>query len=667
MRTICVVVLSLCVILYSAAFSAALPEALLAPDGVRAAMTRTPEDGALVQPDAVFQLPAHAFQPITLDALHPETLDHPVWVKLDIPAAWRTGLPLWLTWWGRPGAALDVYTPRATGWRHLRTGPTRALALSPHGDRPLLLWVAPARGPTHLTLTDGDQAHPPTAARLGFFVRGLVGGLLLAVLGLAVTAHHALRVTDVAAITALLAATLTAAFVNNWLAWLWLTPLAPFYAPLEHLAALAFYLSAAWALATLDPSAAWPRRRAPWSRATGAAGVLLIAAGFPHAALTLAALLWLARSAGALRSRRLAAALPRALIVGHLPGGLGLYTFCCNYPGAHPLLADLWQVTLLGLLVALGAVLLQRLRVLSRRPAPTGTGDPARPPPPPLTAQINARSGALNHALGLMQAALRREITAGERRQAFLRSVVHDLRTPLAVMLSTVDNLECGCDATTPPLVRSDYAKLQRAGQRLAATLEQHLSRDSGALAAGPAPVVKPYDLAALVHDTVAAAEVLAQDHTFTIDLQALPAQFLCDVEMTRIALRNLVDNAVKYSPPGARVTIRGGRVGRLASDAVWLAVSDTGPGLPAAALSQLFDPYFRGPNSAGQPGQGLGLPLARQMIEEQGGLLTASALPDRGLTFTLWLPNPLALTAVAPRLADPATMATPVPELART
>lgn len=88
------------------------------------------------------------------------------------------------------------------------------------------------------------------------------------------------------------------------------------------------------------------------------------------------------------------------------------------------------------------------------------------------------------------------------------------------------------------------------------------------------------------------------------------------------MALGNLADNAVKYTPVGTRIQLRARRDGQQPAHGVLLEVIDDGPGLPAAERKQLFKARFRGEGAANVPGTGTGLLLARQMIEVQGGTL---------------------------------------------
>jgi signal transduction histidine kinase len=96
----------------------------------------------------------------------------------------------------------------------------------------------------------------------------------------------------------------------------------------------------------------------------------------------------------------------------------------------------------------------------------------------------------------------------------------------------------------------------------------------------------------------------------------------------------NLIDNAVKYTPPGGRVEVTAGRE---AGQAV-LSVSDTGPGIPADELPRIWDRLFRGDASRTERGLGLGLSLVRAIVEAHGGTVEVESLPGRGATFTVRL-----------------------------
>ena len=105
---------------------------------------------------------------------------------------------------------------------------------------------------------------------------------------------------------------------------------------------------------------------------------------------------------------------------------------------------------------------------------------------------------------------------------------------------------------------------------------------------------------------------------------------------MIQRMLTNLVDNAIKYTPGGGRVTVsvRGDSDG-----AVVLSVSDTGPGIPEEDHERIFERFYRGDQSRSEPGTGLGLSLARAIARAHGGDITVESRPMEGSTFRVSLP----------------------------
>jgi two-component system sensor histidine kinase MprB len=96
-------------------------------------------------------------------------------------------------------------------------------------------------------------------------------------------------------------------------------------------------------------------------------------------------------------------------------------------------------------------------------------------------------------------------------------------------------------------------------------------------------------------------------------------------------AVNNLIDNAVKYSPPGQPVVVglRGTQ----------LTVRDHGPGICAEDLPHIFDRFYRGAEARGRPGSGLGLAIVRQVVEQHGGSIAAEAAPGGGTLMRVCLP----------------------------
>ena len=103
-------------------------------------------------------------------------------------------------------------------------------------------------------------------------------------------------------------------------------------------------------------------------------------------------------------------------------------------------------------------------------------------------------------------------------------------------------------------------------------------------------------------------------------------------------AIGNLINNAIKFTPPGGKVTIGAG----IQANEVWIAVQDTGPGIPDKDQALVFTPFFRGRTETRFPqGMGLGLSIARDLVMAHQGRLEFESVQGRGSCFTIWLPNP--------------------------
>jgi signal transduction histidine kinase len=100
----------------------------------------------------------------------------------------------------------------------------------------------------------------------------------------------------------------------------------------------------------------------------------------------------------------------------------------------------------------------------------------------------------------------------------------------------------------------------------------------------------------------------------------------------------NLIDNAVKYTPPGGRVEVEVRKRGENGNGAL-LRVRDTGPGIPTDELPRIFDRLFRGDTSRTERGLGLGLSLVKAVVEAHGGTVDVVSEPGRGSSFTVSLP----------------------------
>ncbi|MGI8915525.1 MAG: sensor histidine kinase, partial [Chloroflexota bacterium] len=144
-------------------------------------------------------------------------------------------------------------------------------------------------------------------------------------------------------------------------------------------------------------------------------------------------------------------------------------------------------------------------------------------------------------------------------------------------------------------------------------------------------------DLSALARRVGSAIEPLAEAKRqhLVFDLPEQPVWLSVDAERLERALLNLLGNAQKYGREGGLIRLclaqRDG--------AVVLAVSDDGPGIPPGEQARIFNRFYRVAGTAGNPGSGLGLPIARGLVELHGGRLSLESAPGEGSTFTITLP----------------------------
>ncbi|ALG72506.1 histidine kinase [Azospirillum thiophilum] len=228
---------------------------------------------------------------------------------------------------------------------------------------------------------------------------------------------------------------------------------------------------------------------------------------------------------------------------------------------------------------------------------------------------------------------------ARQQRQ-FVLMVSHEFRTPLAIIDSASQMLEL--EPKLPVSVMSRLGKIRNAVQRMAHLIERCLTDDRlGTAAARPSS----FDLTALL--TAMAAEVGASSpgHRFMLLGFDRPVPIPGDRDLLSVVFSNLLENAVKYSPKGGAVRLELS----VGDGQVTIQVADEGIGVNAADAARLFDKYFRASNAAGTTGAGLGLHLARSIVDTHGGGIAVTSEPGRGSAFTVRLPTVRRVAAVPP------------------
>jgi len=255
-----------------------------------------------------------------------------------------------------------------------------------------------------------------------------------------------------------------------------------------------------------------------------------------------------------------------------------------------------------------------------------------------LERRVIQRTQQVAAAMQRVRDTLELERRALAEQRTLIGTISHDLRTPVAVISATVQNLlllEPPADAS----VNARYRKIYDACKKLTHHLNESLREERFNSAASMMRFEQTLTLQ-LLEDTVAMARLSGDTHVMQVTVANEAGRTWCDPVLTRLALSVLAENAVKYTPAGTlvRLTARTDPSDRRAETV--LEVADNGPGVPADELGKLFEPGYRGKTAQGTEGSGMGLNLARRLIELQGGTLTLSSRFEQGFTGTIRLPT---------------------------
>jgi len=225
------------------------------------------------------------------------------------------------------------------------------------------------------------------------------------------------------------------------------------------------------------------------------------------------------------------------------------------------------------------------------------------------------------------------QIEAEQMRNALLSSVSHDLRTPLTVIAGSASSLVEGeknlDSATKQELALSIYEEARRLDRLVYNLLE--MSR----LQSGQARLTKEWHvLEEVIGCALAQLDPQLHDHPLSISLPTdLPLVQIDALLMERVII-NLLENSLKYTPPGTPLEISG----QIRDKEILVAVADRGPGLPAGEEERIFEKFYQvSPGSA--RGAGLGLTICRSIIEAHGGHIWAANRTDGGAVFSFTIP----------------------------
>ena len=219
-------------------------------------------------------------------------------------------------------------------------------------------------------------------------------------------------------------------------------------------------------------------------------------------------------------------------------------------------------------------------------------------------------------------------------RRNMLADVAHELRNPLGVIQSHLEAMLDGVFPTTPEQIASLHDETLLLN-RIIDDLRDLALADAGQLSLHR----EMTDLRALIERTTESFQAQATAHQITLrqDLAEGLPPLKIDAQRIEQVLRNLISNALRYTPAGTQVTVKLSRVGNMAR----VEVSDTGSGIPADAVHHVFERFWRGDKSRARAlgGSGLGLAIAKQWVEAHGGQIGVASEMGTGTTFWFTLP----------------------------
>jgi signal transduction histidine kinase len=208
--------------------------------------------------------------------------------------------------------------------------------------------------------------------------------------------------------------------------------------------------------------------------------------------------------------------------------------------------------------------------------------------------------------------------------------VSHDLRGPLTVLRATAQLLHRR--ATTDHRAIETILRQADRMNRLIDDLSGIVQLETGTLVLN----LQEVDLLALARREAEAIQAQTSHHLVRVESSVPAAIGTWDPERLGQVLQNVLDNAVKYSPEGGEILVRI----TSAPGEIRLSVSDQGAGIAPADLPRLFERYYRAHGGNHTAGLGLGLYIARMLVEAHGGRIWAESTPGQGSTFTIALPH---------------------------
>jgi signal transduction histidine kinase len=220
-----------------------------------------------------------------------------------------------------------------------------------------------------------------------------------------------------------------------------------------------------------------------------------------------------------------------------------------------------------------------------------------------------------------------------QQRRNMLADISHELRTPITVIQGNVEGILDGLYPADEAHLKSIIEETQILS-RLVDDLRTLAQAESGALHLKR----EPTNLMELIRDAISGLEAQAREKDIRVEL-SLAGEEDANIDPQRIreVLTNLLSNAVRYTPPGGQIHVRLTEAGIGAESTATISIEDNGPGIQPADLPHVFERFYKSSDSGGM---GLGLSIAKYLVEAHGGRIWAESEIGKGTKISFTLPN---------------------------
>jgi len=241
---------------------------------------------------------------------------------------------------------------------------------------------------------------------------------------------------------------------------------------------------------------------------------------------------------------------------------------------------------------------------------------------------------ALDQAAARLDSALAIERQAESERRDLMTSISHDLRTPLASLRAMVEAIGDGV-VDDPQTVRRYTAEMLRSILSLVELVDDlfELAQTDATRLAEDGRTIPLADAVRHAVD-LCGADAAAKQVRLEVELGAA-GEHPCSPKLARV-VHSLVDNAIRHTPAGGLVSVHAAAT----AAGIQVSVEDTGEGIAADQLDRVFEPFWRADPARSGRGSGLGLTLAKRIVEALGGQIEASSTPDSGSRFQVSVPT---------------------------